>query len=184
MNSSITTLLLATCCWCGYMTSAVGAESAKRLTNTINWDEANREKEQAQSAGKAEGLRSAKIDKEADAIALPVLVPSQSGPVRAAPNLQHQVSSYAAVYLLTKAKLTVAGANSRIVGLKFPGLDNVEGTYQFQPSEDGADLSLSRFGASYTLRLSCQEPEDERCTKPAFLQGVAASLVPIGGKSR
>ncbi|MHC2618009.1 hypothetical protein ACVIW2_000040 [Bradyrhizobium huanghuaihaiense] len=119
-----------------------------------------------------------------DAINVPVLVPG-IGPVRAAPEIKGQKTAYAAVYSLPAATLSVQGSSVSLVPPNpetFAAASGSSAGRVFDRNDDGADLSFTRYGAAYVLSLSCARPDDERCTNQAFLNGVADSLIPIGGK--
>ncbi|WP_037417496.1 hypothetical protein [Sinorhizobium sp. CCBAU 05631] len=158
----------------------------------------------AAKAAAAEDLRTDKtgIDKfraaspgNLDAVGVPVLV-TGTGPVRAAPRLKAQDKSYAAVYPLDGgATLSIMGTAR---GVALTGEANAPGELpdyqsgQFSmlddDSEEGsppktreADFSFVKFGAAYTLRLTCTVEGDERCLKEDFAQSVAESLVQVGG---
>ena len=117
---------------------------------------------------------------------LPVLVPAL-GPIRAAPRFRGQGSAYAAAYLLNAARLSVLGSNLALVmpepKVRSTGtLPETANPRHFEMGEDGSDLSFVKYGASYTLRITCTLLTDSRCTQPAFLNSVADTLVPVGGQ--
>lgn len=115
-----------------------------------------------------------------------------TGEVRAAPEFRQQVTSYVALYDVGEALLSVMGAAAALVpgdgDAILPLLTEARLTdFVFEPADDGedsdaADLSFTRFGASYVLRLACDLLTDERCQKSEFLERVATSLLVFGGK--
>ena len=172
--------------------STLHSQEVLRLSQPIDWVQANNVKAQtAQKDGKALALfRSAVPDQnELDKIRLPVLVPG-TGPVRAAPRLRHQGVSYVASYALAGAKVSVLGSVS---ALNAPAESTFaivlanrqsESPAVFETTEDGADLSLQRYGAAYILRISCTRAADERCQWRAFLDSVAKTLIMVGGSQK
>ncbi|MBP2490882.1 hypothetical protein JOH50_006678 [Rhizobium leguminosarum] len=131
-------------------------------------------------------------------VGVPVLV-TGTGPVRATPRLQTQGDSYAALYPLDRnATLSIMGtargvALSGDAGVSTDLADYDQG--QFAPLDDDADeggasnakeadFSFTKFGAAYTLRISCADANDERCLKEDFARSVASSLVQVGGRAQ
>lgn len=130
-----------------------------------------------------------------DGVGVPVLV-TGTGPVRAAPRLKAQDKSYAAVYPLDQgATLTIMGTARGVVftgeinaPVGLPDYESGQFSVLDDDSEEGnpskteeADYSFVKFGAAYTLRLTCTVEGDERCLKQDFAQSVAESLVQVGG---
>ncbi|WP_040758258.1 hypothetical protein [Woodsholea maritima] len=51
-------------------------------------------------------------------------------------------------------------------------------------TESGIEMSFDRYGASYTITLSCDDMEgDPRCLEPDYIQSIARSLEIRGGQS-
>jgi len=185
---------LPTALWLAVLAAAPAA-AADRVEATIDWPQAQADIRAADGPGAASGdratvaqLRSAPaLQQTLDRIALPVLVPDQ-GTVRAAPSLIEQGRAYAADYPLDGADLVVLGASSAIaVAEDAPVAALLAGDapqYVFESYEYGADLSFLRYGASYVLRLACDELDDARCRKDDFLRKVADGLVAVGGRAR
>lgn len=130
-------------------------------------------------------------------VGVPVLV-TGTGPVRAAPRLQAQGDSYAALYSLDRgASLSIMGTARGVALSGNTGLPS-EADYeqgQFTPLDDDvddsgvssvreADFSFTKFGAAYTLRITCTEENDERCLRDGFAKDVAGSLVQVGGSAQ
>lgn len=168
------------------------AQSIEREAAAIDWPVAESAMKAAANDDKAgvAKVRSSPTSREAlDRVALPVLVPG-SDSVRASPALFEQGTAYAANYPLDAADLVVLGSASAItLPPGSPLAKLLEGgassaNYQFEAYEYGADLSFVRYGASYVLRLACEEPEDPRCGREEFLRKVADSLIAVGGKRR
>lgn len=166
------------------ISALMGAASAQnRLESPIDWDAAERAR-QAVRITTIDALRARVPNSvQLDRIRLPVLLP-EPRLISAAPRLRHQETSFTAAFALKGAKLTIAGSGTAIVSPASGAPPFVSIDDAFERTEDGADLSISRFGASYVLRISCAAPADSRCTKSDFLRSVAASLVPIGGKKQ
>ena len=115
-------------------------------------------------------------------VEVPVLL-VDPGRVRGAPGFNGQRLAYAASYDLQGATLGVFGSGTALrlgasSSLARPVRAQPIAGY-FEPSENAADFSFSRFGASYTLRIECAESDDARCTNGAYLTGVARRLVVV-----
>jgi hypothetical protein len=161
-----------------------------RVQLSIDWDAVRRtqatDHARSLTAIQALGISAVSLD----AIKLPVLVPSAEA-VRASGRVKGQGSSYSATYNLPAAQLSVMGSGMGIgihsdspFALRLEQDNSAAEELVFERSGDGADLSFTRFGASYTLRLSCTNAGDPRCTEEAFLRSVANSLVVVGGSPK
>jgi hypothetical protein len=149
----------------------------------IDWERAN-----ADAARSSDSTAALKAFREQnaqalDSIGLPVLMPSALS-AEFTPRLRGQGNSYVVVYKLPSAKLSIFGTSvflTRSDDQVFAqsGAGNAP---KFERSDDGSDLSFFKYGASYVLRLSCLEQEDERCAKDSFLGGLVNSFVIVGGK--
>lgn len=62
------------------------------------------------------------------------------------------------------------------------GVAKGAGRYVFEKTEDGADMNFTRFGASYVIRISCEDVADKRCNAEQYLRSIAEALVTVGGK--
>jgi len=169
------------------LTGLVHAQEVREARANIDWAAARADAERL-AGSQGAGLNSFRSANAAnlDSIGVPVLVPG-TGPVRAAPNVKGQGTAYAATYMLNAAKLSVMGTASALVPPRpeeFTALANRADARTFEQGEDGADLSFVRYGAAYVLRLSCARLDDARCTNDAFLNAVADSLLPIGGREQ
>lgn len=175
--------------------AATAASAAERVEAAIDWPQAQADIRAAEGPGADSGdratvaqLRSAPaLQQTLDRIALPVLVPDQAS-VRAAPSLIEQGRAYAADYPLDGADLVVLGAASALVVAEDAPIAGLLAgdapAYVFESYEYGADLSFLRYGASYVLRLACDELDDARCRKDEFLRKIAENLVAVGGRAR
>ncbi|MEH6418414.1 hypothetical protein [Pseudomonas sp. CGJS7] len=168
------------------------AQSIQRESAAIDWPTAQQQMRDAAERDKpaVEGLRSSPTLQETlDRVSLPVLVPG-TGPVRAAPAVIEQGTAYAADYPLDGADLVVLGSASALAlppdsaMAKLLAESGPPPQYQFEAYEYGADLSFIRYGASYVLRVACEQAEDPRCDRDEFLRKVAESLIAVGGKPR
>lgn len=159
---------------------AAANEVLPRTEIAIDWPSAQAEAAAApQARATAEALAQAAAG--ADGVRLPVLLlPVEEWGM---PRFVHQTQAYAAAYRLEGAQLSVLGWRSAIEASGALTLHHdVQG---YESIGDGADYSLARHGASYVLRLTCDEPlTDPRCIEPAFLSGAAAALVPAGGSEK
>lgn len=161
---------------------AAHAQTAvQRAPSSIDWAEADSAAAESlqRDAAAVEAFRH-KAASSVDGTRLPVLIVG-SGARLGAPQFVSQGAAYAALYAPEGAKLTLLGSSSAIIAPKDVTFAH-EGT-TFESLGDGADYSFMRFGASYTLRLTCDEPlKDPRCTKGDYLGGLAGSLIVVGGK--
>lgn len=169
---------------------AQSAAAPERVMQPVDWSAARiaRQADQVRNPEALNQFRSA-VPTGLDSVALPVLVPG-TGPVRATPRFRGQETAYTAAYVLRGARLSIFGTvfaiqlseGSAIV----PQIRDtpVGERYTFARSDDGADLDFSRFGAHYTLRLSCERSDDSRCTSETFLQSLADSLIVAGGSPK
>jgi hypothetical protein len=116
-----------------------------------------------------------------------VLVVGSKGPVEGVPRFRGQKTSYVAIYTLSKASLSILGSAAALAvpvtsPLATMARRAAPDGLRFDPSDEGADLNFSRFGAGYTLRLACDQPTaDPRCSEERFLRSVADSLIAVGG---
>lgn len=154
----------------------------------IDWVAATQARTASSTTSSAEAVRaSVPASAELEKVELPVLLLPQSR-TRSTPRVRQQTSSYAAAYTLQGAKLSVVGSNSTLtaqpqsLGSRAGAVAAASGA--FDKTEDGADLSFTRFGATYTLRISCAKVTDPRCTDESFLKSVAGELIPVGGKGQ
>lgn len=112
---------------------------------------------------------------------VPVLIAAQSSELGIG-RFAAQRSAYTVAYTLDHAKLSIMGASSLMrpqSGVRFMHASN-----QFESIGDGADFSFTRYGATYTLRLVCDEPlKDNRCMRPDYLTELAKHLIPAWGRS-
>jgi hypothetical protein len=120
---------------------------------------------------------------ELDATRLPVLVPAASA---TAGKLVSQGDSYTFLHAADGADVSVFGTRfAAEVADPTPELARMVGgasdDLQVDLTEEGVDVSLERFGASYVIRVSCDDPDEPRCAGEGFGRELAASLVMIGG---
>lgn len=148
--------------------SAAAGPAAQRSPAAIDWKAAAQARSETVAAPAG-----------ADKVKLPVLMLPAAGDWGAA-RFVGQGTAYAALYAPDKAKLTVMGSASNIVAPA--GLKLEHATGAFESIGDGADYSFTRYGAAYTLRITCDEPlKDKRCTDPQYLTDAAKSLQLVGG---
>jgi len=160
------------------------AQQVTRQVQSIDWDAAGKARDQDQNRFQTEIKRLRKVvGGQYDNTQLPVLLPKSV--VRSLPRFVEQGTSYAATYAIGQDKLSILGSATALSAPESPlaKRQSAQG-YVFEKSEDGADLSFSRYGATYTLRLSCHNPASARCTDPAFLTQVANDLVVVGGRGK
>lgn len=167
--------LVAGCSW-----------AEERKVAAIDWDAARAAAEKDAKIDKKglSGFRAAQIDEQKlRTVVLPVLV-AGTGPVRAAPLVRGQKLSYSSSYAINGAKIVILGSATNLVAPEALAVrEHIDSNLRdFEVTEDGADLNFMRFGANYILRISCERPEDERCTKRDFLSKLKRSLIVVGGE--
>lgn len=176
---------------CGITAAAAQDRTAQgRVTRSIDWQAANQEMQRSRQADSAgiERFR-ASVPTGVNEVRLPVLVLG-TGPVRAAPKFGHQTYSYAALYSVDDARVSVLGSMTALpvdpgdpLAAMSSRINQVERGI-FESSELAADFSFQRFGATYTIRITCARENDERCINDSFLRSMAVSLIGIGGNQQ
>lgn len=119
---------------------------------------------------------------ELDKTQMPVLLMGNTEEFRSSPKFRQQGKSYVGYYNLAGATVSVLGSG---VAIDMKTAQNVEfksmSHLSFDIAEGVTDLSFERFGATYILRISCDNGADERCLKPSFLTELSNSLFFVGG---
>ncbi len=146
--------------------------------SSIDWNAYEAALKKAQpSAGRTRSGGIADAVKETQ---LPVLLATHKD-VRAAPDFRTQGTSYNAYYKPDAGiDITVFGWGSRLAADKPQRSAARAAADKFELLDDGADLSFTRFGASYTIRATCTNADDPRCKQRAYLTAFKNSLVPVG----
>lgn len=170
----------------------IEAKEMQRIEQKIDWVAADKAKHEdaVRDVGGINQFRSAKVPTMVlEQTRLPILVLG-TGPVRAAPKVYTQGVAYASTYRIgTDSKLTVFGSRSAIALDEQSAIDgkldvdnNLPYTIDF--FEDGIDLNFAKFGAAYTLRITCSKASDKRCTDKKFIVEAYESLITIGGSEK
>lgn len=174
------------------ITNSIEAKEIQRVDQDIDWMAANiaKQEDAVRDAKGIKAFRSAMISpKVIEQTHLPILVLG-TGPVRAAPKIYTQGDAYATTYRIgNDSKLTVLGSRSAIVideHSAIYGKFKVDGksSYTIDFFEDGIDLNFSKFGAAYTLRITCSTASDKRCTDTKFIVEAYQSLIAVGGAGK
>ncbi|MFS4583464.1 hypothetical protein [Phaeobacter sp. C3_T13_0] len=154
-----------------------------RAVSAIDWKAAGSAVDDLQNADATVGAAfKASSPAGFDDVTLPIMILGAEAAVDL-PAFQGQGSAYSAYYKLEDAQLSVMGAKTRLVDV--PGLSFVNESYAYESIGDGADHMLSRFGAFYTLRITCDAPtKDARCIKPDYLAELATTLIIVKGDSK
>lgn len=161
---------------------ASAAETVQRSISRIDWNAVAQARAASNQSEPALAQLRAAAPTGLEKVALPVLVLPAAGDYGAA-RFIGQGTAYAALYAPPKARLGVFGTSSRIVAPA--GLTLARAAAAFESIGDGADYSFTRFGAAYTLRITCDEPlKDKRCTDPQYLTDAANALLIAGGQER
>jgi hypothetical protein len=163
--------------------SSFSQSAAEQKISEINWEHATHDAEQSSSIAPALNEFRTNNSAELASIKLPVLMPNTTA-VDASPRLRGQGSSYVIAYTLPNAKLSILGTSGFLTRPddKVLSQSGQAPTRIFDRSDDSSDLSFLKYGASYVLRLSCTTSEDERCVNETFLNGIADSLLVVGGR--
>lgn len=181
-RASFSPLLAALCLIAGAASQAWAADAVQRTISPIDWKAAEQARAATPQAEAAIRQLRASSPIGLDQVKLPVLILPAEGEW-GAPRFHGQGTAYAALYAPPRAKLGIFGASSRIVAPA--GLKIEHATGAFESIGDGADYSFTRFGAAYTLRITCDEPlKDTRCTDPRYLTEAANALLVAGGAAR
>jgi hypothetical protein len=173
------------------LAAACPVSAQDRVPAQVDWGAAQHDLQRDKEAIRASNQKfkaGGALQSELDQTRLPVLV-LNTGPVKGVPEFKQQAIAYVAAYQLPRAVLSIMGSAT---ALALPSealgglLENAGGEYVFtgvqdEESDDVANLSFSRYGASYVLRLACESAEDKRCRKPGFLMSVAEGLANVGG---
>jgi len=98
------------------------------------------------------------------------------------PGFVSQGSAYVAYYAQDDIQLSISGSKAVVQAGDALVLHHAPSAWESIGT--GADYSLSRFGAYYTLRITCDAPTtDTRCTEPEYLTGLAQSLFVVKGQA-
>ncbi|SDQ33734.1 hypothetical protein [Pseudovibrio sp. Tun.PSC04-5.I4] len=162
---------------------ALAKNSVQRVPSKIDWSAAKiaTKRAVAQNAVTLNKFVD-EAPKELKAMELPVLIFGSSAKL-ATPRFAGQGSAYATYYDLEGAQISILGSHSVLSGTDDLTLHHKTGAYE--SIGDGADYNLNRFGAFYTIRITCDQPtEDTRCTKPDYLTSVAQSLIVVNGANQ
>lgn len=168
---------------CAALSAPAWADTPGRVKPRIDWAAA---KEAMQASDYRERSNNGGLSRdEARKVALPVLLIDHAK-VPAVARFKHQVHSYAAHYPVDGASLTVFGLASPLAinssAFEARPATAAPARYKFESTRDSSDLSFGRFGAFYTIRISCLKPADGRCTAPAFMSELADKLAVAGGQ--
>ena len=160
--------------------AASAGEAVQRVLTPLDWPAAGRARAEAAHAEAV--LRPLRATAHAGLaqVSIPVLLLPAEGDW-GAPRFHGQGTAYAALYAPAGAKLGLFGSATHLVAPSDLKLEHAGGA--FESIGDGADYSFTRFGAAYTLRLSCDEPmKDKRCTDPQYLTDAARALLLVAGE--
>ena len=161
--------------------AAAAAEPVARVVAPIDWQAAGRARaDAAQAEAVLAPLRASATG--LSRVRLPVLLLPAEGDW-GAPRFHGRDSAYAALYAPARAKLGLFGSGTQLVAPADLKLEHAGGA--FESIGDGADYSFTRFGAAYTLRITCDEPlKDKRCTDPQYLTEAARALLLVAGAAQ
>ena len=173
--------LFATALLCGALaTPTLALESASRSPAKTDWDAVKAAA--AQLPAKELHVLAAFVAANPQGLAetsVPVLLLGSAAQAEP-PLFAGQPDAYAAFYQLEAAQISILGSNSHLNTARDFELHHEVSAYE--SIGDGADYSFERFGAFYTLRITCDQPiEDTRCTQPDYLTKTAQTLVPVIG---
>ena len=156
-------------------------DTIQRMWSQIDWKTANQARAEAsKTAENIIGNFHASSPMELDKVTLPILIYGGNNDW-GTPRFRGQDTAYAVIYTPERAKLSILGSSSKIIAPK--GLNLAHESRAFESIGDGADYSFTRYGAFYTLRLTCDDPiKDKRCTDPQYLTNAAETLIVVGGR--
>ena len=175
LGASLLMIAGATAC-----VAAGAAEPARRVLTPIDWPAAGQARASAAQADAVLRPLRATAPAGLAQARIPVLLLPAEGDW-GAPRFHGQGTAYAALYAPAGAKLGLFGSATHLVAPSDLKLEHAGGA--FESIGDGADYSFTRFGAAYTLRMSCDEPlKDKRCTDPQYLADTARALLLVAGE--
>ncbi|MEX0139948.1 hypothetical protein MRBLMS1_000715 [Massilia sp. LMS1-1-1.1] len=160
--------------------AASAGEPVRRVLTPIDWPAASQARAGAAQADAVLRPLRATAPAGLAQVNIPVLLLPAEGDW-GAPRFHGQGTAYAALYSPAGAKLGLFGSATHLVAPSDLKLEHAGGA--FESIGDGADYSFTRFGAAYTLRMSCDEPlKDKRCTDPQYLADTARALLLVAGE--
>lgn len=110
---------------------------------------------------------------------LPVLLPV-FGQERSAGGFNSFGDTYSSFYTLAGVQVSIVGTlNAFLID---DGAMVFEEAVRVSPSQDGIEGNFLRYGASYHVRITCDNLDDERCTSEDFIRSAIEGLEPLGGK--
>jgi len=122
--------------------------------------------------------------KEIDSIGLPVRVVEPGNDItRSKTDIDGQGLSYSASYEDDAVQVTVIGnANNPIADVITDGL-GADGAPAIlvETTDAGIVASSPKYNVDYSIEVLCRLPDDDRCINSNFIEGIAESLVVVGG---
>ena len=159
--------------------AASAGDAVQRVLTPLDWPAAGQARASAAQADAVLRPLRATAPAGLAQVRIPVLLLPADGDW-GAPRFHGQGTAYAALYAPAGAKLGLFGSATHLVAPNDLKLEHAGGA--FESIGDGADYSFTRFGAAYTLRMSCDEPlKDKRCTDPQYLTDAARVLLLVAG---
>lgn len=159
--------------------AASAGDAVQRVLTPLDWPAAGQARASAAQAEAVLRPLRAMAPAGLAQVRIPVLLLPADGDW-GAPRFHGQGTAYAALYAPAGAKLGLFGSATHLVAPNDLKLEHAGGG--FESIGDGADYSFTRFGAAYTLRMSCDEPlKDKRCTDPQYLTDAARALLLVAG---
>ncbi|APG48995.1 hypothetical protein [Phaeobacter porticola] len=158
-------------------------QAPTRAISTIDWDAARSIR--AGANDEDEAIINAFIARDPAGLTemkLPVMILGANAEADL-PAFQGQGNAYTAYYVLEGAQLSIMGAKTLLVNV--PGLSFRHDASTYESTGDGADHMFNRFGAFYTLRITCDAPtKDTRCIEPSYLAELAQTLTVAKGSEQ
>jgi len=156
-------------------------EQARVVEGNIDWAAAETSATETAAQEKAVSEAFLALPASAEPTALPVMVFGAAADL-STPGFISQGSAYAAYYTEGDIQISISGSKAFLQAGDALTLHHQPTAYESIGT--GADYSLQRFGAYYTLRITCDEPTtDTRCTEPGYLTRLAESLFVVKGQS-
>ncbi|MCG7625868.1 hypothetical protein [Epibacterium sp. Ofav1-8] len=154
---------------------------AKLVERGIDWPAAEAAAVQTAEQEKPATDAFLALPASADPTALPVMLFGGAAEL-STPGFVSQGTAYAAFYAEEDIQVSISGSKSVLQAGDALTLHHQPTAYENIGT--GADYSLERFGAFYTLRITCDAPTtDTRCTEPDYLTSLAETLFVVKGQA-
>ncbi|MEL6652960.1 MAG: hypothetical protein AAFQ87_19330 [Bacteroidota bacterium] len=157
--------------------------SAQETTSlSVDWQEAQTAFSQVENTHKSDVTRfRSSAPEDLSNTNLPVLLPV-FGAKRSSGNFFSSGDTYGSFFTLAGVQASITGTIVAMVVEDESAVFEESEEVIIDFSEDGIEGSFFRYGASYNVRISCDNLEDDRCTDDKFISEVISGLEVLGGR--